>query len=137
MIKTLFTFIFNNEDTNRLTAYQFNISGERDIYVKFFQNYENMEDKAMNMEVFGIHDVSVAEGELEGFTSYEVDPEDYLNVMNDWNKWFGEQGFTVGEVMKVKHRGGYAVRTKEQKIHDKEVWVILDEIRNEVFSNKL
>ena len=53
--------------------------------------------------VFGVHDVGFqTDIELAGFTSYEVPTAKYPKLMQIWRDFFISQGYSCGEIYKIK-----------------------------------
>lgn len=135
-MRLFFTFEFSNEDNDTVSMYRFDILGSEPILEAYYLNYAAFEDKAGNMEMYGVHDVSAHPGDLEGFTSYEIDPEDYEQVMDEWRTWFIEQGFECGDVYKVstKSDGTEKKVTSEELARRDQTWDYLDIIRQRVIA---
>ena len=90
MNKSVFYFDFFNSETDKSVVYAFNIDLlNADLNEDFDVSYE---DHCANTESdYGVHDWSSrpVDGIIEfGYTSYEVEPENYLKVMELWRNYF-------------------------------------------------
>jgi hypothetical protein len=101
MKATFFTFNFVNETDETETDYQFEFLNPDDKLIAMGYG----EDKTLNelrMEMgikYGIHDISAAEEDIFGFTSYEVEPFNYLVLMNIWRNHFISLGYECTEIL--------------------------------------
>lgn len=133
--KTFFTFQFYKQDEDDIKVFRFDIIGDLSTYESFYKKYDDFEDRSMNMEMYGVHDVYTRPGDLEGFTSYEVDEDQYQELMENWKTWFVNQGFTCGSIIEVPigKTGKEKNILKEEKERRNTVMNKLDIIRKEVF----
>ena len=132
-----FTFNFYNEDTEQSTMLRFNISGSEELYKNFYKNiYEQYYDEVVSdLEgEYGVHDVSGHLGDLEGFISYEVEPDMYMECMQKHHTWFKENSrFHIGEIYEVHlNEEGGEIMSKADEEQGNIIWEELDRIRNEV-----
>ncbi len=90
MNKSVFYFDFFNHDTEKSVVYAFNINLLNvDLNEDFDESYE--EHCADTESNYGVHDWSSRPNDAViefGYTSYEVEPENYLKVMELWRKYF-------------------------------------------------
>jgi hypothetical protein len=89
-MKAVFYFDFFNGETDRSTTYAFNIDLlNADLNFDFDESYE--EHCANTESDYGVHDWSSRPDDAVigfGYTSYEVEPENYLKVMQLWRDYF-------------------------------------------------
>lgn len=109
MKRDVFRFAFFNEDTDILTTYTFvaipsTLTGELMLHQIEYGDGElngKFEDMWSETEMdYGVHDTSWSDGEIYGFTTYEVKPDKYLEVMNKWRDWFTANGFQCADIVK-------------------------------------
>ena len=139
-ISSFFTFDFVDEHddeedaecTNRI--FRFDLLAPISFYEDFYGKYNEFEDKSMNMEMYGVHDCCGHEGDLEGFTSYEIVPDQYNDVMLNWREWFIQHGFSAGPVYEVPvNKSGNEKRLpKGEAARRRKVWDDLNAIRYRV-----
>lgn len=56
-------------------------------------------EKTGELEEFGVHDFcTTGKYELVGFGSYEIEPKNWLPVVQKWRDWFIEQGVGCGDI---------------------------------------
>lgn len=123
----------DNGDQECMLA-QFTVSGLPNVFERFFRNYDEFDDKLSQMESHGTMDAAAGPGDLEGFISYEVDPNDFPNVMVEWQEWFAQQGFAVGEIAYTNPvNGTLPDPTPDQQTRADLFDEALDVIRGKVF----
>lgn len=134
-LTAFFNFNFSDEETDSCHEFRFDVAGDISVFEQYYRDYEVFEDKAMNMESYGIHNVSAHAGDLEGFTSYEVAPEQYAELMEHWRQWYIARGFSCSDVREVPlNRDGNEKRLpKGEQARRNKVWDDLDEIRKRIF----
>lgn len=102
----VFYFLFYDENTEKQTTYGFTIPGfnkttDEIINTEWFENaLDNISSK------YGVHDWSSSPNhkvEAVGYTSYEIDKINYMNVMNDWRNIFVKENpdAVVTKIVKI------------------------------------
>jgi len=90
MNKSVFYFDFFNPETEKSVIYGFNIDLlNTDLNEDFDESYEK--HFADTESEYGVHDWSSRPNDLViefGYTSYEIEPENHLKVMELWRKYF-------------------------------------------------
>jgi hypothetical protein len=90
MNKSVFYFDFFNSETEESVIYGFNINLlNADLEEDLDKDYEN--HCADTESDYGVHDWSSRPHDMIigfGYTSYEVEPENYLKVMELWREYF-------------------------------------------------
>lgn len=99
----IFTFDFYNESTEIVTVYSFEIYNKSTNNERILEEIDRGECQAFDDFVvemegdFGVHDVSFhPDMVFHGFTTYEVDPKQYVTVIEAWRNFFISLGFDVG-----------------------------------------
>ena len=93
-----FVFEFMNEEDDATHIYQFMLDGATEA-IQFTEEFEEM--CSTMEEAYGIHDVcspELGEDDAISYTSYEVDPEKYYELVNKWRQFFLAKDFTVGQI---------------------------------------
>lgn len=119
---------------------RFDITGPTELYEDFYRNfYEQYYDLVVSDHegTYGVHDVSAHAGDLEGFTSYEIDPDQYIDCIVDHRKWFIENTkFEIGPVYEVKlDEDANEIMSDEEAIRRDDIWDKLDAIRRDAYSD--
>ncbi len=85
-----FVFFFPFTDPDQITKIKMMTDEGHDAYEATNDDLESE---------YGVHDfVTSGEHELIGFTSYEVEPEKWMQLVETWRTFFVEQGIAVGEI---------------------------------------
>lgn len=106
-----FVFEFSKwikDDEHLLTRFGFEIlesSAEAQAWLETIKN-DGADDEYFeflgDMEDYGVHDFcTVGEYEAVGFSSYEVESEKYMEVMEKWHKFFADHGLGVGPITQL------------------------------------
>jgi hypothetical protein len=137
-LTTFFTFDFYNEDLEQSTMMRFEITGPKGLYEKFLgdvceqEYYFNTVSDAEG--TFGVHDVSAHPGDLEGFTSYEIEPDQYMECMEIHQKAFKALGFEVGPINQIViEEDGSEDLAQDELERRNEIWDELDAIRTKIY----
>jgi hypothetical protein len=102
--KFIFKFVaepngYVNEDTDDMliSEYSFDVTYEGD---PLYDNDDKFEDEfEILQDVYGVHDCSFEQSKhIHGFTSYEVDPEKYMELMGKWKTFITSLGCKCGEI---------------------------------------
>ena len=101
-IKDVFVFDFFNEDTDVSTILRFKIENiEHDFARLLDEDSEDaIGDFTSEMEGYGVHDWSSGSHDIVGFTSYEIDKDKYMEVMNKWRDFLIEKGLQCSPITK-------------------------------------
>jgi hypothetical protein len=112
----MFAFEFIQFDNSRIdeadegivrTTYTFDfIGGDEDIQALYDKSMNGFEYDDWVSEVesdFGLHDFFGTEKVLYGFSSDEVQPDQYDRLIDHWKHYFVKNGFQVGET--TIHKG--------------------------------
>lgn len=94
-IRTVRVFSFKAEPMTEFAIAMLDeiFEGDGDLFDQYETYLSDMED-------YGVHDCYWDEDtEISGFTSYEIKPEKYEEVMEVWRDWFEMQGFKTSPVI--------------------------------------
>jgi hypothetical protein len=131
-----FTFAFFDEETGNCTIYQFSISGERSVFENYFRNYDKYDLAVAEFErEIGIHDGAPNVGDLEGYVTTEIGVDQHQECMQHWHTWFGQQGFTIGEItqLPIDEDGNIPMVSEEEENERTKFCKEIDLIREEIF----
>jgi hypothetical protein len=103
MKPTFFTFNFFDEINETETDFQFEFINPDDKLIAMgYGQDDDLNKFKSEMEIkYGIHDISAAEEDIFGFTTYEIDIDDYLLVMNTWRNHFISLGYECTEIHQI------------------------------------
>lgn len=102
--QNIFLFNFYDEEVEKEKEYRFHIHAQTPEQFQSLTLIDQGADKKFNeflsdMEgEYGVHDVSFGDTEFYGFTSYEVVPNRYDDLLNQWREFFSKRGFHVSDV---------------------------------------
>jgi hypothetical protein len=92
-----FVFEFSDEENEQIHIYQFKflvgLTSKIEESKEFHQQVDAMEQK------YGVHDITGADpDDAISYTSYEIDPERYKKLMEEWREFFSQAGYPAKEI---------------------------------------